>query len=336
MTTETSPTLGVAFHGTWHTSVPSGLIFDKDLTPQAKVLWLVLRATVSRAGVPVHPTYDYLCEAAGLSRPTVSRSLKLLELAAYVRVTKQVNEEGWVLHSSYALFDVPQLPGPRNKTWEATVMQYVGQADTVGKLARIVAVRNGWLEDATGGKEILLLGSKEFLPPSSKEILPPRQNGSKEFLLPVKADEMGGKEFLPPRARRSSSNNNSTTTAQGARELALIWPAEILESTQKTFSSDLAMLGDDELAQAVLDECAAVMRTGGARIPTAYLRGCIVRAMAGQFVMTEAGDRIRKARQVTVAKPTVASAPAQELKFADWNQMMRSQFSESFNAEVIS
>ncbi len=335
MTTE-SPTLGVAFHGTWHTSVPSGLIFDKDLTPQAKVLWLVLRATVSRVGVPVHPTYDYLCEAAGLSRPTVSRSLKLLELASYVRVTKQVNDEGWILQSSYALFDAPQLRGPRDKSWEATVMQYVGQADTVGKLARIVAVRNGWIDETAGSKEILLPGSKEFLPPSSKEILPPKQNGSKEFLLPVKADETGSKEFLPPHARRSSSNSNSTTTAQGARELALIWPAEILESTQKTFSSDLAMLGDDELAQAILDECAAIMRTGGARVPTAYLRGCIVRAMAGKFVVTEAGDRIRKARQITVAKPSVASAPASEMKFADWNQMMRAQFSESFVAEGTS
>jgi len=81
----------------------------------------------------------------------------------------------------------------------------------------------------------------------------------------------------------------------------LVWP-EVSGITKTACKSDLAMLTDD-VAQQVLDECAAVRALGKVRNDTMFLRALITRAIAGTFVFSDAGNKVATERANAGKRP---------------------------------
>ena len=146
--------------------------------------------------------------------------------------------------------------------------------------------------------------------PSSKKIELLEVPGSSKIELLRNVDFSSSSKIELPRVRGSSSCVNNTT-AQGEvqKQLpiqlpkrVLVWPA-VSEITRAGCKADLAMLTDD-VAQQVLDECAAARAQGKVRNDTMFLRALITGAIAGTFVFSDAGYKVATERTSAAKRPT--------------------------------
>lgn len=97
------------------------------------------------------------------------------------------------------------------------------------------------------------------------------------------------------------------------------------EITKAGCKADLAMLTDD-VAQQVLDECAAARAQGKVRNDTMFLRALITGAIAGTFVFSDAGYKVATERTNAAKRPTstltvAVSIDEQRLAQRDFERM---------------
>ena len=104
-----------------------------------------------------------------------------------------------------------------------------------------------------------------------------------------------------------------------------MWPA-VSDITKAGCKADLAMLTDD-VAQQVLDECAAARALGKVRNDTMFLRALITSAIGGTFVFSDAGYKVANERINAGKRPTstIVAETADEKRWAqrEFERMQR-------------
>ena len=109
------------------------------------------------------------------------------------------------------------------------------------------------------------------------------------------------------------------------QQRVLVWP-EVSEITKAACKADLAMLTDD-VAQQVLDECAAARALGKVRNDTLFLRALITNAIAGTFVFSDAGNKVATERSNAGKRPksTLFDTQTEDEKLYAQRQFERAQ-----------
>jgi hypothetical protein len=284
--------------GSWQQPIPTALVLDPRLLPSEKIVWMVIRVTQMRPGAAITTTYDFLAQASGLSRPTLSKALKALQLTGWLRAHRR-STAGWVESTRYLMFDSDNsLPYVKSIEFQEFATLCLCQSNRLREVVSAVAKKFSLME-------LLEASSKKSELPSSKKILLPENPGSKVFLPPENVDFSSSKEFLLPRTRGSGSSSsvNDTTAsvrAAGAREL--VWPNASAQ-TKSACGTDLALLPGTQ-AQEILDEFSAALARGGVRNATVFLRALIQSAIAGKFIYSDAGADVAAKRMREPLRPT--------------------------------
>ncbi len=305
--------------GVWQHPIPSALVLDPRLLPSEKLVWIVLRVTMARPGAVITPTYDYLTTACSLARPTLSKALKVLQLTGWLKAGKRATD-GWVESNSYLMFDQDQSATYAHSiAFKDFACSCISHGERLRSVVEAVATKFELLDllELARSKKIELLGksgSKNFELPSSKKIELLEIPGSSKIELLRNVDFSSSSKIELPRVRGSSSCVNNTT-AQGEEQKqlpmplqkrVLVWPA-VSEITKTGCKADLAMLTDD-VAQQVLDECAAARAQGKVRNDTMFLRALITSAIGGTFLFSDAGYKVANERTNAAKRPTSTSA----------------------------
>ena len=301
--------------GVWQHPIPTALVLDPRLLPSEKLVWIVLRVTMARPGAVITPTYDYLTAACSLARPTLSKALKVLQLTGWLKAGKR-STDGWVESNSYLMYDQDHSATYAHSTaFKDFARSCLLHGERLRSVVEAVATKFELLEllELARSKKIELLqnsGSKIIELPSSKKIELLEIPRSSKIELLRNVDFSSSSKIELPRVRGSSSCVNNTT-AQGEEQKqlpiqmpkrVLVWPA-VSEITKAGCKADLAMLTDD-VAQQVLDECAAARALGKVRNDTMFLRALITGAIAGTFVFSDAGYKVATERTNAAKRPT--------------------------------
>jgi len=253
-----------------------------------------------------------LTTACSLARPTLSKALKVLQLTGWLKAGKRATD-GWVESNSYLMYDQDQSATYAHSiAFKDFACSCLSHGERLRSVVEAVATKFELLEllELARSKKIELLrksGSKNIELPSSKKIELLEIPGSSKIELPRNADFSSSSKIELLRVRGSSSCVNNTT-AQGQEQpvplpkRVLVWPA-VSEITKTGCKADLAMLTDD-VAQQVLDECAAARAQGKVRNDTLFLRALITGAIGGTFLFSDAGYKVANERTNAAKRPT--------------------------------
>jgi hypothetical protein len=86
--------MGVIYTGNHHHSIPNNLLLDPILNPADKLLWMVMRASISNPQAPGYvPSRDDLCKAMNCSSPTVSRARAMLRMGRWMTFCMTVRDD---------------------------------------------------------------------------------------------------------------------------------------------------------------------------------------------------------------------------------------------------
>lgn len=285
--------------GNWQTPIPSALVLDARLLPSEKLVWMAIRATQMRPDSATKQTYDYLQLSCSLSRPTVSKCLKALQLTGWMQARRQ-STAGWIESTRYLMFDTEQTERMVQSQEfiqfaESCAIQSPRLRTIVAALAERFAIKALALASSKNSELLPDQRSKKIELPGSKVFLPPEIDRSKKIELPVNLDFPSSKKIELPRMRDVVSSSSTTTLGERAGARELVWPEGISEITRNAKAATLAMM-EPERAQQVLDELSAKMALGNVGNPTSYLHGLIVSVQAGTFFQTEGGERLARAR----------------------------------------
>ena len=306
--------------GVWQHPIPSALVLDPRLLPSEKLVWIVLRVTMARPGAVITPTYDYLTTACSLARPTLSKALKVLQLTGWLKAGKR-STDGWVESNSYLMYDQDlSATYVDSIDFQDFARSCLLHGERLRSVVEAVATKFELLEllELARSKRIELLGksgSKNIELPSSKKIELLEIPRSSKIELLRNLDFSSSSKIEPPRVRSSSCVNNTTAQGEEQKQLPmplskriLVWPA-VSEITKTGCKADLAMLTDD-VAQQVLDECAAARAQGKVRNDTMFLRALITSAIGGTFLFSDAGYKVANERINAAKRPTpIITAP---------------------------
>ena len=301
--------------GVWQHPIPSALVLDPRLLPSEKLVWIVLRVTMARPGAVITPTYDYLTNACSLARPTLSKALKVLQLTGWLKAGKR-STDGWVESNSYLMYDQDlSATYVESITFQDFARSCLLHGERLRSVVEAVATKFELLDllELARSKKIELLGksgSKKIELPSSKKIELLEIPSSSKIELLRDVDFSSSSKIELPRVRGSSSCvNNTTAQGQEQKQLPiplpkriLVWPA-VSDVTKDGCKADLAMLTDD-VAQQVLDECAAARALGKVRNDTMFLRALITSAIGGTFIFSDAGYKVASERINAAKRPT--------------------------------
>jgi hypothetical protein len=129
------------FAGSWTTPVPHGLVLDRRLTSGDKILWQVLRFSLPTAQSNIKPTYDWLATLTNLSRSSIARGLKALQLTGWAGV-KNIKTGEWMVGNQYALYDDDKSASFAGESpYRQLVADCLTKAGRLSKLARTMLVQ---------------------------------------------------------------------------------------------------------------------------------------------------------------------------------------------------
>lgn len=72
-----------------HVQVPNNMTLEGELTPKDLLVYTILKSYVSKNTQECYPSINLLAKKSGLSRPTVIKSISLLEKYKYITVRKE-------------------------------------------------------------------------------------------------------------------------------------------------------------------------------------------------------------------------------------------------------
>jgi len=304
----------LVFIGNWQDPCPRRLLFDPGLEPVDIVTWQVMRIYADPRQMAAFPAYTELMQATRVSRATIARALAVLRLTRWLPLCAALRDtEGRFAGHVYALNDEP-LP-----------------------LAEMLEVDDGYVrfvEQACGhrsahvrrlAQETLQTLRADVMVPGGTALEPVRVSaqvtGRLDAMLAGFGDRVQILNAVTPvqnlNAVRSSSDLHKTTTTlepSGANERtestdepALVFPdgLALTDSQRRVMALRLQAL-PATLQQDVLDEAAgrvaAKRKTADpVRCQFDYVARLCTRAMAGEFVLTDAGERVRMHRQESAA-----------------------------------
>lgn len=325
----------LVFVGNWQDPCPRRLLFDPQLEPIDIVAWQVIRVHASAHQMVAFPSYVELMRALRVSRATVARAIAVLRLVGWLPLCASLRDgAGRFAGQVYALNDEP-LPLPEILAIDDGYVDFV---------APLRAHRSAHVR--TVAAEVWGAVERAALAPSAAAVRPVRLGEH----LAVRLSAMltladgrvqkvnAGDRVQNLNAVRSSSGielEETTTTrpsseivpkGAGADDLSPLTFPEALSLTasqQRVLELRLQRVGP-ELRQGVLDEAAgrvvAKRKTSDpVRCEFDYVARLCVRAERGEFVLTDAGERIRRDREERAAaegrlQRAVAHSEAQRLK----------------------
>jgi len=299
----------LVFVGNWQDPCPRRLLFDPQLEPVDIVTWQIIRIFADPSQAVAFPSYADLMRAVRVSRATVARALAVLRLTRWLPLCASLRgADGRFAGHVYALNDEP-LPLPEMLKLDAGFVRFVEQACEhrsvhVQKLATgTIETLQAEMGDGTRSVHAPVRVADHFAS---------RLNAMRQLI----GDQV---QILNPAHRvqnlnsvRSSSVKKTTTTTltqetAGTSDTerhssALIFPdaLSLTESQRCVLRMRLERI-PDALRQSVLDEAAgrvlAKRQTSDpVRCQFDYVASLWTRALEGQFVLTEAGERVRKLR----------------------------------------
>jgi len=300
----------LVFVGNWQDPCPRRLLFDPNLEPVDIVTWQVVRVYADPHQVAAFPSYTELMTALRVSRATVARALAVLRLTRWLPLCAALRDaEGRFAGHVYALNDEP-LPLPETLRIDAGYVQFVEQAQGhrsahVNRLAKTTldALHASATEPAGTALEPIRMA--DHVTGRLGEML----NGFGDRVQNLNAVH----RVQNLNAVRSSSYiyKNTTTPvppiaderADVADDGALIFPdaLALTDSQRRVLSLRLQPL-PPTVRQDVLDEAAGRviakrMTADPVRCQFDYAARLCARARENQFVLTDAGERVRQRRQ---------------------------------------
>lgn len=312
----------LVFVGNWQDPCPRRLLFDPDLEAIDIVTWQHVRIHVEAGKAVAFPSYRLLMGALRVSRPTVARALAVLRLTRWLALCVSLrNDRGRFGGQVYALSDEP-VPLADMLAIDDGYMRFVetAQAHRSAHVRQLASRVLGVIRDQA------MAGDHRALESTT---LADRLGVRLEALFVLAGDRVQNLNAVVPvknlntvRSSSSSSKKTTTTTNAGIDENAggsrsagddpsatgridtdaLVFPdgLSLTDSQERVLALRLEQLGT-ALRQDVLDEASARIlakrkTTDPVRSEFDYIARLCLRAMSGEFVLTDAGTLLRKRR----------------------------------------
>jgi hypothetical protein len=314
----------LVFVGNWQDPCPRRLLFDAGLEPVDIVTWQMIRIYADPAKVVAFPSYADLMRAIRVSRGTIARALAVLRLTRWLPLCAALRDsEGRFAGHVYALNDEP-LPLAETLAVDAGFIPFVEQATQ----HRSVHVRK------LAASTLEMLHAEAVANPRAVHA-PVRVADQLASRLTAMRELMGDPvQNLNPASRvqnlnsvRSSSVKKTTTTtptpekspilSAGKSSTTVTFPdvLSLTESQRRVLALRLERI-PEPLRQSVLDEAAgrvqAKRKTADpVRCEFDYVASLCARAAQGEFVLTDAGERVaqlRAGREASAARLRRAKA----------------------------
>ena len=294
----------LVFVGNWQDPCPRRLLFDVALEPVDIVTWQIVRLHADPAGMVAFPRYVDLMRLVRVSRATVARSLTVLRLTGWLPLCAALRDsEGRFAGHVYALNDEP-VPVEELLELDPCYVPFVEQA----RAHRSAHVRSVALERF---EHLRTVASSDLEPVRVRDQLA----GRLEAMLAL----LGRVQNLNVAPRSSSVLEDTTTTARRTAESPAARHERVEHDPTLVIPKDLALtesqgrvllmrLGPLPPAQAqdVLDEAAGRVRLkrrtrDPVRCEFDYAARLAAKALAGEFLLTDAGARVRRDREERAA-----------------------------------
>ncbi len=300
------------FIGNWQDPCPRRLLFDAELEPIDIVTWQIIRVYASATQMVAFPSYEQLMTGVKISRATVARALAVLRVTGWLPLCAALRDAaGRFAGHVYALNDEP-LPLAETLEIDEGYIGFVEQARAHRRAhVRGLALRR-WNEIAQAAEATT---STALAPVRLSDQLTQRLDA----LLTLAGDRV--------------QNLNAVHRVQNLNAVSSSSSVEVEETTTTPDSAERVRAGDDEaptgvvfpdalsftasqrrvlglrlqlvapdLRQAVLDEAAGRVlgkrkTSDPVRCEFDYVARLCGRARQGEFVLTDAGERIRQGRE---------------------------------------
>lgn len=299
----------LVFVGNWQDPCPRRLLFDADLEPVDIVTWQIVRVFADPSRAVAFPSYADLMRSVRVSRATIARALAVLRLTRWLPLCASLRHaDGRFAGHVYALNDEP-LPLPETLKLDAGFIPFVEQARCHRSL-HVQRLATGTLEaleaEAAGNTAVV------HAPVRMADQLASRLTAMRQIIGHQVQNLNSAHHVQNLNAVRSSSVIKTTTTTPELKTAAaraaengtsnLIYPEvlSLTESQRHVLGMRLKQI-PEALRQSVLDEAAgrvlAKRRTSDpVRCEFDYVASLCARALDGQFLLTDAGERVRKLR----------------------------------------
>jgi hypothetical protein len=298
------------FIGNWQDPCPRRLLFDVELEPIDIVTWQVIRVYASATQMVAFPSYEQLMTAVKVSRATVARALAVLRLTGWLPLCAALRDAaGRFAGHVYALNDEP-LPLAETLEIDEGYIGFVEQARAHRSAhLRGLALRR-WNEIARAAEATT---STALAPVRLSEHATHRLDALLR-LADIRVQNLNAVHRVQNLNAVGSSSiefENTTTTPDSAEcaragddeTQGLVFPDALsLNAGQRRVLELRLRSVAPELRQGVLDEAAGRVlckrRTADpVRCEFDYVARLCGRARQGQFVLTDAGERIRHERE---------------------------------------
>jgi hypothetical protein len=304
----------LVFVGNWQDPCPRRLLFDSALEPVDIVTWQIIRIHADASKVVAFPSYTDLMRAVRVSRATIARALAILRLTRWLPLCAALRDaDGRFAGHVYALTDEP-LPLADALGIDAGYVEFTEHAQRhrsahIRTLARDVFAGIEAAAIAPAGADLAPVRIGEHLMHRLDQML----HLARDRVQNLNADQV---QKLNSACSSSYIKTTTTTTPatrsaakpQGASDrdqgdvLRLIFPEalSLIDSQRRVLALRLEPVSAS-LRQAVLDEAAGrILAKRLTRDPVRctfdYVARLCAKALDGQFVLTDAGDRVRHQR----------------------------------------
>ena len=304
----------LVFVGNWQDPCPRRLLFDPGLEPVDIVTWLVIRVQADASRMVAFPSYVDLMRMIRVSRATVARALAVLRLTGWLPLCAALRDaHGRFAGHLYALNDEP-LPLSEMIAIDGGYVGFVEHA-RAHRSAHVRALSHALfqqIQDAARASE------RSALEPVAMRDQVARRLEQMLILVADRVQNLNAvRRVQNLNSDRSSSNYEETTTtdrdrprANGSGEATgeqqtsgLIFPEvlSLTDSQRRVLALRLEPLPGN-VRQDVLDEAAgrilAKLKTRDpVRCEFDYVARLCARSLDGQFLLTDAGERVRRNRE---------------------------------------
>lgn len=115
----------ILYRGNWHYAISKELVFNANLSRDARFLYIVLKSFCNGKKKEAFPTRKYLCAILKSSNQSLSKYLKELEGAKLIAKTRVRNQSGEYKHNVYQIIEYkpnsPQVNFNAGKTANLTI-----------------------------------------------------------------------------------------------------------------------------------------------------------------------------------------------------------------------
>lgn len=286
----------LVFAGNWQDPCPRALLQDRELSPLAVVLWQHIRIQSDPEHPGRFPNYESLTNALQASEATIAGGISLLRVTRWLMLCGLARDaRGRFLGQIYALADA-RIGLNDVLRWDPGFLEFVN--DSTAHRRRSVS---------RAAKRLLLDLEQDALAPPKTGFSHLDSHQAQPSLTSKDGHRLQKLKTATLYTLKSSTKSSSKDRPQPVDKSLVVdnlnFPEilKLLPTQKQLIALRLAQL-DGSLAQSVLDEAAGRIRLKRAtadpvRSHFDYLTGLIRRAHDGDFVFSDAGERIRAARE---------------------------------------